>query len=216
MNKKEELLNRLMEQAQERGESFVHADLDEDAKSVDIELELKETEKGRFSVNPVPVYTARIDIHFNDNLTNDPAGKFSMFYADQWGGSEAVEIFRGITHNNSVMTHEINVPKEGANITFVAIGLAIAGYVKVETLIVPGRNTVYLVAPADLVYMDPSNPPRSSGVEQNNVHVEDPVWSTQGPIPRYDSGFESEPKEELDPIDESYAKIDEKIKKLDG
>jgi len=183
--------------------------------STDMEIELTETEKGRYSIRYVPVYEAIIKVHFNEYLTDDKAGQCSAFYTDKFNTEDAVKILGTSTYNHTSITYEMKVPQDGSSVTFVGVGLEVAQYTNVEMIIRPGDNSVFLVAAKEMSYGGQS------------THCDHHIYSPIMPIGEYKKSeivTEHETKLELtgsfeitqvDSVDTAMKKADDKNTRFD-
>lgn len=96
---------------------------------------------------PDALFPATVTLKFNDPLLEDTDGRYAIFYADRFNTIEAEEVQSGNTHaEEDGITFNLNVPKWGVDLAFVGIGLGIAQYCGSTATIMPGENTVYLIA----------------------------------------------------------------------
>jgi hypothetical protein len=93
-----------------------------------------------------------ITLKFNHVLRNDRDGVFSIFEGEGFNTPHAKLIRDGSTYQRTSITMLANVPDEGREFAFVAIGQYTACYVERIVKILPGENVVWLVADEEFYF----------------------------------------------------------------
>jgi hypothetical protein len=95
---------------------------------------------------------ATITLKFNDVLSKDIDGVFSVFEGDKFNTPDAVLLREGSTYQRTALSFVEDIPDCGKDFAFVAIGHYTACYVECTKRIFPGDTDIWLIADKEICY----------------------------------------------------------------